>query len=262
MKKQTVLPLALAAVLGFSACKKELIPGTYESQPVTMGNGQLTSWITFNKEGNPTAVGMSLTDGALEGLPDIGSHPSGNDHANIFEVPLPPTDVTRTPFTHIAVNWNPGGHEPPGIYDKPHFDMHFYIMSSAERKLIPHYEDDTAKFDNFPPADYLPLNFINPGKGEPAMGAHWIDYYAPELPWNGGGEFNQTFVYGTYDGKVTFYEPMLTYSFLKNITEFTRSIPWPAKVQVSGFYPKQMRVKHADGVYTISLEEFEHRTAS
>ena len=71
------------------------------------------------------------------------------------------------------------------------------------------------------------------GAAEPAMGVHWIDSNAPEL---NGGEFTETWIHGTYDGKVIFYEPMLTYSFLKSITDWSRSIPRSAKVQVSGYY--------------------------
>jgi hypothetical protein len=27
----------------------------------------------------------------------------------------------------VGLNWNPHGHIPPGVYDLPHFDFHFYI---------------------------------------------------------------------------------------------------------------------------------------
>lgn len=244
------------------SCKKELIPGTYESQRIAMGNGEIWSWVNFDKDGKTISMGFSLTDGALENLPDSVNHPSGNDHANIFELAFPSRLVTGTPFLNAAVNWNPKGHTAP-VYNKPHLDVHFYMIPVDERKLIPHYPDASDKFDNFPPAEYLPADYFVPGPpggaAEPEMGTHWVDMKAPEL--QPGGEFKETFVYGSYDGRVIFYEPMITYSHLKN-NPFTRSIPWPAKVQISGHYPKQLHVEHSEGVYKVVLEQFEYRKAS
>ena len=259
MKKRFFLPLVLSVmVFGISSCKKELIPGTYESKRAAMGNGEVWSWVNFDQDGNPVAMGLSMTEPALENLPDSVNHPSGNDHANIIELQLPPTLVSKTPFLHSAINWNPKGHIPIPVYDKPHFDVHFYMITSDERKAIPEYEADSMKYKNFPPPEYLPADYINPGKGEPEMGAHWVDLKSPEL---NGDPFKETFVYGSWDGKVTFYEPMLTYTFLKNIDDYTRAIPWPSKVKISGYYPKTMRVKHRDGLYTICLEDLEFRKA-
>ncbi len=51
------------------------------------------------------------------------------------------------------------------------------------------------------------------GGGVPQMGAHWVDVTSPEL---NGSTFAQTFIYGSYDGQVNFYEPMITLDFLKN----------------------------------------------
>jgi len=29
------------------------------------------------------------------------------------------------PFDHIGINWNPNGHPPAGVYNRPHFDVPF-----------------------------------------------------------------------------------------------------------------------------------------
>lgn len=255
----------LAAALLLGSCKKELLPGQYIGQSVSMGNGKVWSWVKFDKEGNPQAMGFSFTDAALQNLPDSTSHPSGNDHANIFAMEYPPTAVTKTPFQHCAINWNPKGHTSP-VYDKPHLDMHFYLMSTAERKKIPHYPEQKERFENYPDAAYLPPRYIVPGPpgggavaaAEPEMGTHWVDSLSPEMK---GSPFTETFVYGTWDGKVNFYEPMITYSMLKNISTFTRSIPQPAKVQQSGYYPRKLKITHAKGEYEIALEDFYYRAA-
>ncbi|MCW3108253.1 MAG: hypothetical protein JWQ09_2759, partial [Segetibacter sp.] len=76
-----------------------------------------------------------------------------------------------------------------------------------------------------------------------------------------GQPFSQTFIYGTYDGKVTFYEPMITLAFLKSTTSFERAIPQPAKFKKAGYYPTKMRVTKHDGVTDIVLDGFVQRQA-
>jgi hypothetical protein len=117
---------------------------------------------------------------------------------------------------------------------------------------------DDAKLNAEPPAGYIPANHIS-GPGVPMMGKHFIDANTPELH---GQPFTQTFLYGSYDSKVVFMEPMITLAFLKNTTTFERSIPQPTKFQQAGFYPTKMKVSRHDGVTEITLEDFVSRQAS
>jgi hypothetical protein len=253
----------LAAALLTGSCQKELIPGTYQGQPITMGSGKAWSWMTFDENGNTKTMGFTLTDAAVQYLSTHTGDSSGNHPANVFEMQYPPGEVSGTPFQNCVINWNPVGHTAP-VYNKPHLDVHFYMISSTERVAIPEYADDPQKFDNFPSASYLPANYFVPGgpgvggAAEPKMGTHWVDANSPEL---NGGEFTQTFVYGSYDGKVIFYEPMLAYSFLQGTTTFNRDIPQPALVQTSGHYPRKMTVSHSNGEYKVCLEDFYYRKA-
>jgi hypothetical protein len=91
------------------------------------------------------------------------------------------------------------------------------------------------------------------------MDAHWIDVTSPEL---NGQPFTQIFLYGSFDGKVNFYEPMITMDFLKNNNNFEGNIPQPAKVQKSGYYPTKERVVKHDGVTEIILDGLVYRTQS
>jgi hypothetical protein len=152
------------------------------------------------------------------------------------------------------VNWNSSGHEPDNVYTVPHFDFHFYTSNQAD---VMNYMDD-AKLNAEPPAGYIPANHIS-GPGVPMMGKHFIDANTPELH---GQPFTQTFLYGSYDSKVVFMEPMITLAFLKNTTTFERSIPQPTKFQQAGFYPTKMKVSRHDGVTEITLEDFVSRQAS
>ena len=91
------------------------------------------------------------------------------------------------------------------------------------------------------------------------MGAHWLDATSPEL---NGQLFTQTFIYGSYNGKVNFYEPMITLQFIKDNPEFERTIPQPAKVQKAGYYPTKMKIKTKNNITEVILESFVFRTAS
>jgi hypothetical protein len=55
---------------------------------------------------------------------------------------------------------------------------------------------------------------------------------------------------------------MITLEFLKDNSNFERSIPQPAKVQKTGYYPTKMRVVKHDGVTEIILDGFVYRTQS
>ena len=160
----------------------------------------------------------------------------------------------NTLIKHVFLNWNPAGHEPPGIYDLPHFDFHFYLVPDAERVA----STDMAKINIQPAADYVPANHMA-GAPVPQMGLHWLDLASPELS---GAKFTQTFIYGSYDGKVTFIEPMITKEFLLNTTNFERSIPQPAKYQRAGYYPTKMRIIKHDRVTEVILDNFVQRQAS
>jgi hypothetical protein len=259
MKKLSFFVLALVLVTSISCRKKELIPGVYEGAERTMGNGTVRSWVKFDRDGVPLSLGFTLTDDALTGL---ATSAAGHDHNNSYDFMLPPTEVSRTPFDHIVIDWNPSGHEPKPIYAAGHFDFHFYMIDNKERRSIPSYSQDSTGFKNKPSAEYFPANYINPPlvvSSDPQMGTHWVDMNSPEL--QPGGVFTETFVYGSYNGKVNFLEPMVTMDFFKSITNFSRSIPWPAKVQISGYYPKTLRITHVDGEYILALEDLQHRVA-
>lgn len=256
--------IVLSAALLSGACKKELVPGTYESEPINIGQGKASSWITFDGEGKTKTMGFTISDAGVEFLATHTAQASGNHPENVFEIQYPPAEVSGTPFENCVINWNPVGHTAP-VYNKPHLDVHFYMMNSTERNTIPDYAADPQKFDNFPSSSYFPPNYFVPGPpnsggaAEPKMGTHWIDANAAEL--QPGGDFTQTFVYGSYDGKVTFYEPMLAYSFLQSTSSFNRDIPQPALVQKSGHYPRKMTVTHSNGEYKVCLEDFYYRKA-
>ena len=262
MKKIAVLLMATTIVA--TSCKKENEEkaGIFKGPEVQVHDGKAWTWIQIDKNGNPERLAITINDAALNSVPAGSSGDDHHDHdhsgENNWILKFHPK-AGVTPFNHVGLDWNPSGHEPEPIYGKPHFDFHFYLISAEAVAAIPPYDVDSLKFKNWPAPAYFPANYFNAGGGVPQMGAHWVDLTSPEL---NGQPFTQTFIYGSYDGKVTFYEPMITLDFLKNSSNFERNIPQPAKVQKSGYYPTKERVVKHDGVTEIVLDGFVYRTQS
>ena len=263
MKRIFVLTLLAATV--FSSCNKDKDndkTGIFKGPEVVVHGGKAWTWIQLNKSGNPEKLGISLTDAALNTVPvGTGDDQAGHDHGNMDNNWIlqfhPKAGIAS--FNHVGMGWNPSGHEPEPIYGKPHFDFHFYMSTPAEIAAIPPYEVDSSKFVKWPAPDYFPAAYFNPGGGVPQMGCHWIDATSGEF---NGQPFTQTFIFGSYDNKVSFYEPMITLAFLKTTANFERAIPKPAKVQKSGWYPTKMLVVKHDGITEIVLDGFIYRLQS
>jgi hypothetical protein len=250
MKKIILLLAAAAFLFAFNSNKTK----SFKSSNVQVHGGKAWSTVTLNSDGSPAQLSLVLDDKTLSSLP---MHGSGHGHApeNDFIIPLHKKASEATPFKFVMLNWNPNGHEPDGIYDLPHFDVHFYMTKPGE---VMNYTD-TVKIDHrLPAVDYFPAKHVA-AIGIPKMGKHWIDVTSPEL---NGKKFSETFIYGSYDSKVIFYEPMITLDFLKKTTSYQRQIPVPSKFQETGYYPTKMRVNKHDGVTEVTLDGFVKRKAS
>lgn len=259
--KRILLALLCGTAI-FTSCKKDNDDKSvvFKGPEVQVHGGKAWTWVQIAKNGNPERMGITVNDAALNSVPVGGTGDGAHDHSgeNNWILKLHPK-ASVTAFDHVGLDWNAMGHEPEPIYGKPHFDFHFYLISPEAVAAIPPYEVDSLKFKNWPAPAYFPANYFNAGGGVPKMGAHWVDVTSPEL---NGQPFSQTFLYGSFDGKVTFYEPMITLEFLKNNSNFQRNIPQPAKVQKSSYYPTVERVIKHDGVTEIILDGFVYRTQS
>jgi hypothetical protein len=229
---------------------------TVDGEAKRLGNGVVWSWVEYGSEGTPVAIGVTLTETALSGLPES---PPSDIHFWDYELSLP-KQAQVPPFDHIAVDWNPVGHIPPGVYDVPHFDFHFYMITSNERSRITVKKEDMAKHARKPAARYIPAGYILPdGTQEPRMGSHWVDPEGPEFH---GQPFTKTFIYGSYNGKVVFYEPMVSLAHLKeHRTNSTETIKLPASYEKPGYYPVAYSIKYdaARREYTVSLDGLTRR---
>jgi len=254
MKKILVLMVAVTTLL--VACDKDKnakAQKTFKSEEVTVFGGK--SWSSFTvKDGVPQELSFVLSNASLNSAPAATGHEQGHDPANDFIIPLPQAALEATPYKFIMLNWNPAGHEPEHVYTIPHFDIHYYQTTPQE---VMGYMDET-KLNKEVATGYVPANHIS-GPGVPMMGKHYIDAASSEL---NGQTFTQTFLYGSYDGKVVFWEPMITRDFLKNTTKFERAIPQPAKFEQAGYYPTKMKVEKHGQQVEVTLSDFQQRQAS
>lgn len=230
--------------------------GIFLGKAKMMGNGVAWSWVERDKKGTPTAIGVTFTETALTGLSE-DMPPTGLPG---WEYILPlPREAGVKAFDHIGLDWNPKGHIPPGIYDVPHVDIHFYFISPKEREKITAKGKDLARCKKKPAAKFIPADYILPeGTEVPRMGVHWIDPSAPEFNQQ---PFTKTFIYGSYNGRIAFIEPMFAKSFMDTRPIATEEIKLPAAYQKPGYYPLSYSVRY-DPVrkeYTISLDGLTHR---
>ncbi|MFC6225229.1 DUF5602 domain-containing protein [Hymenobacter artigasi] len=253
-----------AALLAFGlplllACSKDsdspaAQPSTTYGPTVQVGSGSARSFISADASGKPTEIGMALTETALTGLPATPAT------GTMYDMALPGNSnaATQMPFDHLSFGWNPNGHDPIPIYGVPHFDAHFYMQPMAAQHTI---TLDDPKGDIFPATNKLPAGYstppnVVPGRTVPMMGRHWIDPTSPE--YTPGTAFTHTFVYGTYDGHVTFIEPMLTKAMLVPSVNVVKAIPQPTVYEVTGkYFPTNYTIRYDAGTkeYIISLKD-------
>ncbi|HEX6630005.1 MAG TPA: DUF5602 domain-containing protein, partial [Gemmatimonadaceae bacterium] len=206
------IPLTLAAVaVGVAGCdsltetssplaSRAAAPGMHVQYgtPLQVGNGRARTYVMLDQTrgGAPVEVGVALDEAALEGLPAPmqmpmpgGDDPHAHVDTHVYDLAMPAQNPT--PYRFVELDWNPGGHEPPGIYDIPHFDFHFYTITQAERNAIDPValgaEAFLAMSANLPPEGERPAFYAalaapgTPIVAVPRMGTHWVDLRSPEL---------------------------------------------------------------------------------
>lgn len=254
------LAAGLVATLVATACTPSVsgegARRTSYGESVRIGNGTARTYVV-TEGGRPVEIGVALGEKALERLPS--HHDAGGVHVHghtTFEYVLSLPAEKDVKYRHVLVNWNPGGHEPPGIYDLEHFDFHFYTMTSEERLTIDEADPDfQRKAEREPAPEYVPEGYILPAPLAFArMGVHWVDPKSPEL---NGETFTNTFIFGSWDGRVIFAEPMITKKFLESKQDFSAKVPLPAKCAEPGLQPSGYSVRwdEASREYRIALTD-------
>jgi hypothetical protein len=286
MKNSLVLSTVAAVLgalsLGCSTTRSARVLGT----PSSLGNRTVASYSEFDKSGAPKAIGLVFSAGALDALPaapsdghrcfdanndgviDLATECSGW-HERVLPVPSEASRRPDVPFKWALLNWNPKGHIPLGVFDTPHFDIHFYIEPIENIFALQRGTCglESLRCDQFAlarkpvPSNYVPPNFQDLGIAAPAMGNHLLD---PTDHVFHGGPFTRHWIYGVYDGRVIFYEEMLALSYMLSKPDACFPIQSPDAVALTGYYPTRSCIRYtpAKDEYTVSMEDFVLRQAS
>lgn len=257
-----------------------------DSQP--MGQGAARSFVEVDHAGNLLRIGVVFDQALLEGLPDEPNHHSrcydsnGNgtfdhheclgDYEIILRMPEETSSRADIPFKWVGLNWNPHGHVHPAPpqWALPHFDFHFYVQDHDDVQAIRAGScgelidcEDFERATLPVPPQYMPANHINVDAAVPAMGNHLINTQSPELV-DPNVRFTHTWIYGSYDGHISFYEPMITHEFLESKPNVCTALNLPQAWEESGWYPTEYCIRHSasDGnEYTVTLEKLVYREA-
>jgi hypothetical protein len=205
--------------------------------PVPFGNGTARTLVAVDFDGKPMTVAVSFSETALDGLP---AEVPADDLGWLYRLPLP-AGIALPPYDHVGLYWNPNGHEPKGIYDHSHFDVHFFMTTPEQVDLITAMDRDLERAYRLPPPSTIPAGYILPPNTQHRrMGVHWVDTSSAELH---GEQFTATFIIGSYDEEINFLEPMITRAFLASKPDLTRPVPQPAAFARAGWYPTTWAVR-------------------
>lgn len=248
---------------------------------VSFGDGYVQTVVHKNPDGSLKAIGVTVDQAAMDTLPMVPTNDGqtcwdkngdgttdperecNGGHERVLWFPK----MKDVPFKWIMFNWQGRGHGPIGAFDKGHFDLHYFMQEFVDRNFIRTgpcgvYTDcnDYEKAIKDPPAPFYPTGFENQRGVSGRMGNHLAD--VSESPFD-GTPFTQAFVYGAYNGHITYFESVVEGSFAKSKPDECKTVKAPPAMEVSGWYPKLYctRYRPDKGDYLFSLEDFEFRTA-
>lgn len=251
---------------GAPSAARGLPPGTHlqYGPPIPLGEGKVRTYVVLDEKAGrrPIEIGVAIDARTIEGrLPD-----------EMLQIPMQLPAQAPEPYRFVLFDWNPEGHPPPEVYGLPHFDFHFYWTSHAEVAAITPADPDFAAKANAPiAADFVPEFYFVPkpphedvaSVAVPGMGVHWNDVRTPELQAMLGNldahePFTKTFIYGSWDGRMTFAEPMITREYLLRRTSEVIPVPKPERYPQPGWYPAAYRI-HYDAQkreYRVAIVDF------
>lgn len=285
MRSAPTLSTVAVTVLSACASVEPAAPTRLAGWQIPFGHGTTSTYAIVDDDRRPVAVGVVFSARALDGLPagsDMhhcvdrahdGSANASTRCAESFEhvLALPDAVASRNdvPFKWVLLNWNPRGHVPPGIYDVPHFDVHFEMAPIADAFAIQSGScgPEAVRCDQFAiakkpvPANYVHPDFRDVDAVVPAMGNHLIDTSGTEFHRH---PFTWSWIYGAYDGRIIFYEQMVTRSYLLSKPDQCSPIKAPKAFAAAGYYPTSTCTRYDPRTdsYTVSIENFVLRTAS
>ena len=284
------LSAVVALSIAMAACSSERTAGPklYQGDTADLGNGDVSTYLETDAAGDLVAIGVRLSASSLTDFPlepdgtapcfDVDGDGAEDAQTECFmmlrrDLYLPLSESPElAPFGYVQFNYNPHGHPPPAppVYAEPHFDFHFYLVGLEDVKNIRtgtcgfFIDCDLYERARVPvPAEYMPPDYIEVGAAAGEEGNHLLLSTAPELG-DPPADFTQTFIFGSYDGHIIFYEPMIAVSVFTSGLDECYPIAEPTAWEVAGPYPTRYCMRHLpdEEAYTVSLESFVLRDAT
>ena len=242
---------AVPATLGFAP-----VPGqTFRScGPVV--EQEVCTWVLMDGA-TVLELGVTVPLKLVEAVPDDAemSWPP----QELAAVALPDEARASLGIDHLGINWEAHGH-PPGPFLTPHFDFHFYSLTSEELRAVDC--TDESKPSSLPSGYTLP-DIDVPGLGMllglcvPRMGMHAM----PKDEIEATDPFGATLVMGYYRGEAIFFEPMVSRARLLERSDFTLPVPSVGNLPAGVRYPTEFSAKYdaAKDQYQLVMRGFHHQ---
>lgn len=267
--------MMLAAALGvMSALTARAVP--LEGRVVmgssgTLFGAQASSWVRLDTRGAVQEVGVTLPMAGVAAAPLPSASDAPPTEANMMAMIMAngptlrlefPAVVKDTTFLdHLDLYWEAFGH-PPERYLTPHFDLHFFGVTSAAVDRID-CKNLTPPDLALTPAGFAPA--VPPGADPAAICVPLMGFHGFALSEFSGpgkfrpGLFDHTLISGFYNNAYLFTEPMVTRAFMMSRQEFSSALSRPQTVGRSTRYPTQMTMTHDEraNAYQLVYSGFE-----
>lgn len=223
-----------------------------------------SSWARLDAQGTVQEVGVTVAMKGVESAPVPAANAKPPTEAEAMAAMMSgptlrlefPAIVKATTFLdHADFFWEPYGH-PPGRYLTPHFDAHFFGVSSATVDKID-CKNLTPPAMALTPPGYAPA--VPPGVDPatmcvPLMGFHGVplsEFKAPGVLQS--GLFDHVLISGFYDNQYIFTEPMVTKAFMLTKQGFTADVARPAQVGRATLYPTKFALRFDERANTYEF---------
>merc|ERR1719433_2381192 len=157
--------------------------------------------------------------------------------------------------------------ENSAYFTVPHIDLHFLmkpmdfydtITCASFPPCVDENGENIIEFFTYPEAEYLPEGFwADPTSAVPGQGIHWS---SDETMTREEFLTYPAKIFGTYDGRVMFLEPMYSLDNLRYVKENGPQVAdYPPGARIATFeetdiyVPTQIRASYADGYYTVEF---------
>lgn len=260
------------------------------------------TYVTSDDKGHPAVYGFLLPDHDKNINLGVGRLPPTVGRFT-FDVGHPEQDAV--PFDHMEADYNPGGHpggfteaengELLGLLQEgrisefearflgqspflgvPHWDLHYQVPTAEEVESWTCAEGDVgptcqpgpgnAAFMQAPPPDYTPqTHYPDLLAMVPRMGTHLEDKNLPFTKANGLFHRQPALIYGSYAGRLVFWELMVSLDALRiardSGTPHTGEFTHPRLFDRAGYWPTRWTISHEGDYYRVEVHDLVYRCA-